>query len=144
MIQRRIEVHPEGRRVELGYQGPVTFHDRIGTLDVLAPLVIEGELTRVLIDYTQAWVNSPSVEVFERLEARMRSESSMSWLRIALVNPPDIHAAPTEGIATTIGSRCATSKAALARSPGSVAVMMPLNTDGPHQGPLSNDRFEPK
>jgi len=103
MMQRRIEVHQEAHRIEVSYQGPVTFRDRIGTFDVLAPLVIEGAITRVLIDYTQAWVDSPSVEAFEQLEARMRSESSMRGLKIALVNPPDFHAAPTEGIATIIG-----------------------------------------
>lgn len=105
MMQRRIELHREARRIEITYQGPVSFADRLHTLEIIAPLIIEGALTRVVIDYTLAWVDDDSVEVFEQLETRIRSESGLRGLKIALVNPPEFHSVPTEQVAIVIGFR---------------------------------------
>jgi hypothetical protein len=102
-MQRDIEVHAEASRIEVAFQGPVSFLDRIHALDAVAPELIRRALTRVLIDYTHAWVDEASVEAFEALETRIRSEASLRGLKVALVNPPEFHAVPTEEIAPESG-----------------------------------------
>jgi hypothetical protein len=102
-MERHIEVHPESRRVEVTFHGPVSFLDRIATLDIVMPMIVEGGLTRVLIDYSHAWVDSPSVLSFEMLEKKLRDASCMRGLWIALVNPPEFHALPTEAMAEDTG-----------------------------------------
>jgi len=102
-MERRIEVDEQWRRVEVTFTGPVTFQDRIDAMDVVCPMLVERGLTRVLIDYSHAWVDEPSVETFEQLDDRIRNEPSFKACWIALVNPPDFHATPTEEIGEDLG-----------------------------------------
>jgi hypothetical protein len=101
-MERRIEVDERRRRVEVVFTGPVTFMDRIDAMDVVCPM-LEGGLTRVLIDYSHAWVDEPSVETFQQLDDRIRNEPALKECWIALVNPPDFHATPTEEIGEDLG-----------------------------------------
>jgi hypothetical protein len=104
-MQRQIDVHADANRIDVTFHGPVSFRDRIDTLDIVVPRIIEGGFTRVLIDYTHAWVDEASVETFKALDLRLRSETSLRGLRLALVNPPEFHAVPTEEIAPEAGFR---------------------------------------
>ena len=56
-----------------------------------------------LIDYSHAWVHDPTAATFEELDARLRSEPYLKQCRVALVNPPEFHAAPTESIGRDFG-----------------------------------------
>ena len=64
---------------------------------------VEKQIKGVLVDYSQAWVNEPSVKDYEALASRLRSASYMAGLNVALVNPPEFHAVPTEEVAPRAG-----------------------------------------
>jgi hypothetical protein len=102
-LQRRIEVHADAGRVDVTFQGPVGFQDRIDALEAVLPEIVNARLSRVLVDYTHAWVSDSPVEAFEKLKARQRGENRLRGLKIALVNPPEFHALPTEDIAAERG-----------------------------------------
>ena len=102
-MQRQIDVHADTNRVDVTFRGPVSFRDRIDVLDRVVPRLVEGGLTRVLIDYTHAWVDEPSVEAFKALDLRLRNEAALRGLKVALVNPPEFHAVPTEEVAAQSG-----------------------------------------
>ena len=102
-MERKIEVDERMHRVEVAFTGPVTFVDRIDAMDVVCPMIVEHGLTRVLIDYSHAWVDEPSVETFQQLDDRIRNEPALKECWIALVNPPDFHATPTEEIGEDLG-----------------------------------------
>jgi hypothetical protein len=102
-MERRIEVDERRHRVEVAFTGPVTFKDRIDAIDVVSPMMVERGLTRILLDYSHAWVDEPTVETFEKLDDRIRNEPSFKGCWIALVNPPDFHATPTEDIGVDLG-----------------------------------------
>lgn len=81
----------------------MSFLDRIVTMDDVSPLLVAHGLTRILIDYTHAWVHESSPATFQALDARLRSEPYLEKCRVALVNPPEFHAVPTESIAKDFG-----------------------------------------
>jgi hypothetical protein len=102
-MERTIQVVELWSRAEVQFTGPVSFKDRLEAVDVICPLLVERRLTRVLIDYSHAWVDEPSAESFAELDARLRRESHLKQCWIAIVNPPDFHAIPTEDIGHEIG-----------------------------------------
>ena len=102
-MERNFQVSEVPGRVEITFRGPVSFLDRIHAIGVVLPLLIERGSTGILIDYTNAWVHEPSSVDYERLEARLRSEPYLMQCMVALVNPPEFHAIPTESIGRDIG-----------------------------------------
>ena len=102
-MQRQIEFNLEAGQIEVTFHGPVSFLDRIETMDIVVPRIADGGFKRVLIDYTHAWVDESSVESFEILSARLSAETRLRGLRVALVNPPEFHAVPTEDVAAKSG-----------------------------------------
>ncbi len=102
-MERDIQIFEEQGRIEIRFRGPVSFLDRIVTMDDVFPLLVAHGLKHILIDYSRAWVHEPSPAVFQALDSRLRSEPYLKQCRIALVNPPEFHAVPTEGIGSEIG-----------------------------------------
>lgn len=102
-MERDIRILEAQGRLEITFRGPVSFQDRIDAMEAVFPLLVEHGLTGILIDYSKAWVHEPSPATFQALEARLRSEPYLQRCRVALVNPPEFHAVPTESIAKDIG-----------------------------------------
>jgi hypothetical protein len=99
----QVHVDVQASRVEVTFTGPVSFADRVEVLDQVGPEIVEKQIKGVLVDYSQAWVNEPSVKDYEALASRLRSASYMAGLNVALVNPPEFHAVPTEEVAPRAG-----------------------------------------
>lgn len=102
-MERDIQIFEEQGRVEITFRGPVSFVDRIKVMEEVFPQLVAHGLTRILVDYSAAWVHAPSPKTFEALESKLRSEPFLEQCRIALVNPPEFHAVPTESIESEIG-----------------------------------------
>ena len=102
-VERDIQIFESERRMEITLRGPVSFLDRVHTMEVAFPILVAQQLTRILIDYSHAWVHDPTAATFEELDARLRSEPYLRQCRVALVNPPEFHAAPTESIGRDFG-----------------------------------------
>jgi hypothetical protein len=101
-MRPEIEVDDLRKRIELTWRGPVSFADRVEAMDIVTPMLGEGGLTRVLIDYTHAWVAEDASAVsYSTLRARSAEILKGCW--VAIVNPPEFHAIPTEEAACDVG-----------------------------------------
>jgi hypothetical protein len=103
-MQAHVHVDAAASLIEAAYTGPVSFADRIVTIETVGSAITRnGGLKGVLLDYTNAWVGESAVGTFEKLSSRLQNASFLSGIHIALVNPAEFHAVPTEEIATRFG-----------------------------------------
>jgi hypothetical protein len=56
---RDIRVFPETRRLEMKFMGGVSIQDRLDTLALVAPLVADQKLNRILVNFSAAWHEPP-------------------------------------------------------------------------------------
>lgn len=105
-LERSIEVLPEHGVIEIRYRGPLSFRERIESLELIAPQVGADKLRRVLVDFTEA------VEVPEEPGARGTYAARLATLPfrgcvVAFVNAPTVHSAPMEWVSVVVGYRIA-------------------------------------
>ena len=102
-MTRTINVVEAASRVDVTFAGPVSFADRIDTMEEVGPKVAHLGLKGVVLDYTNAWVDESPVSAFEGLEHNIRACGWLEGMKVALVNPAEFHAFPTEGLSTEVG-----------------------------------------
>lgn len=101
-MRREIKVDELQKRVELTWRGPVSFADRVEAMGIVTPMLSEGGLSRVLIDYTHAWVAGDASTV-SYATLRIRSAEILKGCWVAIVNPAEFHAIPTEEAGRDVG-----------------------------------------
>lgn len=92
----RVAVRKLESRIDIVFSGPVTYRDRIETIDHISPKMIGYGLKRVLLDFSGAWAGSVGGATSRDLEDRIRSEPAFSGACFAFVNSPVAHSAPTK------------------------------------------------
>jgi len=99
----KVTVRHDAHRIEVVFHGPVSYQDRIDTMDIVCPIMREHGYTRVLLDFTQAWPNTSIGATREEFFARIEAEPAMAGASLAFVDGPESHALPTEHVSRIAG-----------------------------------------
>lgn len=100
---REIRIFPEARRLEMKFVGGVSIQDRLDTLALVAPLVANHKLTRILVNFSAAWHEPPLDKGGVLFEETMRQTGGYTGSRVAFVSRPHSHVAPKGEDAPNLG-----------------------------------------
>jgi hypothetical protein len=100
---RDIRIFPEARRLEMKFMGGVSIQDRLDTLALVAPLVANQALDRILVNFSAAWHEPPLEKGGVPFEETLRQTGEYAGCRIALVSRPHHYAAPKHDGASVLG-----------------------------------------
>ncbi|MFC5570171.1 hypothetical protein ACFPN1_08885 [Lysobacter yangpyeongensis] len=93
---RDIRIFPEARRLELKFMGGVSIQDRLDTLALVAPLVTNQHLDRILINFSAAWHEPALDKGGVPFEDTLRASGAYAGSRVAFVSRPHSYA-PAKG-----------------------------------------------
>jgi len=93
---RDIRIFPEVRRLEMKFMGSVSIQDRLDTLDLIAPLIANQKLNRILVNFSAAWHEPPLEKDGVPFEETFRQNGGYAGSRIAFVSRPHGYA-PLKG-----------------------------------------------
>ena len=100
---RDIRIVPEARRLEMKFMGGVSLQDRLDTLALVAPLVANHTLDRILVNFSAAWHEPPLEVGGVPFEDTMRQSGDYAGCRVAFVSRPHDYAAPKGDRAPNLG-----------------------------------------
>lgn len=100
---RDIRIFPEARRLEIKFMGGVGIQDRLDTLALVAPLVANQKLDRILVNFSAAWHEPPLEKGGVPFEETMRQAGEYAGCRVALVSRPHPYVPPKGDDAPDLG-----------------------------------------
>lgn len=109
---RDIRVFPETRRLEMKFMGGVSIQDRLDTLALVAPLVANQKLNRILVNFSAAWHEPPLENGGIPFEETLRQSGGYAGSRIAFVSRPHKYAPAQDAASRPLGFefRCFTGR----------------------------------
>jgi hypothetical protein len=93
---RDIRIFPEARRLEMKFMGGVGIQDRLDTLALVAPLLANQPLDRILVNFSAAWHEPPLEDGGIPFEETLRQDGAYAGRRVAFVSRPHDYV-PTKG-----------------------------------------------
>jgi hypothetical protein len=100
---RDIRIFPESRRLEMKFVGGIRMQDRLDTLALVAPLVANQTLDRILINFSAAWHEPALDKGGVPFEETLRESGGYAGCRVAFVSRPHPYAAPKGDGTTALG-----------------------------------------
>lgn len=100
---RDIRVFPEAHRLEMKFVGGVSIQDRLDTLALIAPLVANQKLDRILVNFSAAWHEPPLEKGGVPFEETLQQTGEYAGCRIAFVSRPHPYAPPKGDAAPQLG-----------------------------------------
>ncbi|UHQ20663.1 hypothetical protein LVB87_05840 [Lysobacter sp. KIS68-7] len=91
-----VKVRFDACRVEVVFHGPVSYQDRMDTMDIVCPILLVHKFTRVLLDFSNAWPNTTLGATRAEFIARIEAEPAMAGACLAFVHGSESHTMPTE------------------------------------------------
>lgn len=91
---RDIRIFPEARRLEMKFVGGVSIQDRLDTLALVAPLISNQKLDRILVNFSAAWHEPPLEKSGVPFEATLEQAGAYAGSRVAFVSRPHHYVAP--------------------------------------------------
>lgn len=109
---RDIRVFPEARRLEMKFMGGVSIQDRLDTLALVAPLIADQKLNRILVNFSAAWHEPPLETGGVPFEETLQQSGGYAGTRIAFVSRPHSFVPPEGDAAPALGFefRCFTGR----------------------------------